>query len=161
MVLGQIVLSDQALLAAWGVYPAGMAVLVVLALHVASLGRSTMPASRRRIRTANGILMMLAVPVLSFALAGVAPADRIVFVVAWTLVAAMVVLMGLMAVADTVNTLILAREERARLRASIARTRAQMREMVRSRRRELSGRSSSGGTPPPGAEHSEHTDDRG
>jgi len=128
-------LSSDPLLPAWGVYPLGMLALVVLAGHVLALRRAPMPASRRRIRTANGLFMMLTIPVLSFAAGGVAPAEAAAFVIVWAGAILAVAVIALMGVIDVVNTLLLTRAARAHLRAELRRTRAQMQAIVESHHR--------------------------
>lgn len=67
-----VFLTASSLLPAWAVVPIAAASIIVLAAHVLAIQQLRMPPRRRRIRTANGLLMMLIASLLAYAL-GVAP----------------------------------------------------------------------------------------
>ncbi|MCC6285769.1 MAG: hypothetical protein IT439_10830 [Phycisphaerales bacterium] len=112
-----LALNPAPLAPAWVAFPMGILTMLVLLAHGASLREAPMPESRRRIRSANAVLMMCAVPLLTYALAVVTPANAKAFVIAWTSVVCILGLILLLALADVLNTLRLRRREVARLRA--------------------------------------------
>jgi uncharacterized membrane protein YozB (DUF420 family) len=67
-----VFLTASSLLPVWAVVPIAAASIIVLAAHVLAIQQLPMPPRRRRIRTANGLLMMLIASLLAYAL-GVAP----------------------------------------------------------------------------------------
>lgn len=77
-----------------------LATLVVLGAHWVSLGSSSMPALRRRIRGACGLVMMGTVPVLAYALGIASPEQPRAFAFSWLLVTALLVLVLVLAMAD-------------------------------------------------------------
>lgn len=124
----------QGMLPAWLVLPIAGVVLLVIAVHVAFLQLQQIPAGRRRIRTACGLIMMFVTALLAYALAiepdpqpgSGAPAINVVgisggqsFVLIWTTILAMLALMVVLALADAINTYSLAMQERRALRAQL------------------------------------------
>lgn len=117
-------LTAGSLLPAWAVVPIAAAAVVVLAAHVLAIQQSPMPARRRRIRTANGLLMMLISSLLAYAL-GVAPtisnpttnpeAARN-FLIVWSAIMALLSLVIALAALDVAHTARLAVTDRRRLR---------------------------------------------
>ena len=123
----------QGMLPAWLVLPICGLVLVVIAAHVLGLHMQDMPARRRRIRTACGLLMMFVTAMIADALAiqpvpqggaGGDPQRGREFVMLWTIIVGLLALMVLLAAADAMHTLALAMKDRRTLRdqlhASIA-----------------------------------------
>lgn len=96
---------DGALAPAWLVCAFGSITLLFLAGHVLGLAKSDTPAPRRRIRLASGLVMMLMVPLASFALGFADPlrAPR-EFVLAWMLVAGLLVITLALAGLDVLCT---------------------------------------------------------
>ncbi len=84
--------------------PLGALVLLLLAVHTVSLGRAEMPPSRRRIRIANGLVMLLGAPTFVYAL-GIARTGTPEFILSWTLVAGLTSIVLLVAFLDIANTL--------------------------------------------------------
>lgn len=117
-------LSTQPLAPAWFVVPAGIVTLIVVAGHLASLRGVPMPASRLRIRAANGVLMLLSTPLLMYTIAYIPPSDARRFVLCWMAIACLVVLVLTLAWIDVVNNMRLARIERTDL---LRKTAAQLR----------------------------------
>ena len=77
----------------WAVMPMAAVAMLVIASHVLLLGTSDMPASRRRIRAANGLLMMFTLPLAAYALGVADPAARPrPFLLAWMLVSGLVMI---------------------------------------------------------------------
>ncbi|MBS0196075.1 MAG: hypothetical protein JSR77_04895 [Planctomycetes bacterium] len=81
---------------------AGLTFLLLL-IHMRGLIRHPMPASRRRIRLANGALMLATTPVTAYALGFVSPAQTRPFTFAWVLVTGMVIIVIFMAMLDIFN----------------------------------------------------------
>lgn len=102
------------------VLPVAILALLVLGAHVVSVSRSDMPASRRRIRMANGMLMMFSVPIAAYAFGFASPeTQQREFALAWMMVAGLLVLIVAIAVLDVINTFRLHLPERARMRAEL------------------------------------------
>lgn len=108
-----------ALAPAWIIIPFAAVTLLVLAGHVLALGGADMPASRRRIRLANGLVMMFATPLTAYAFCIAAPEEPRVFTIVWTLVAGLLFLVVMLAGLDLLNTWRLLASERRRLRAEL------------------------------------------
>lgn len=115
------------MLPAWVVLPIGCSALVVTAAHVLALQVSDAPARRKRIRTANGLLMMIITALLCWAL-GVAPVvsnpattpgDTRTFLLVWSAIITLVALMVVLAAMDVAFTARLALSERGRLRREL------------------------------------------
>lgn len=108
--------SVNPLLPGWVVLPVALVLLLAVATHLLMVMHATMPPSRRRIRMANGWLMLLLVPLGAAAFGVVAPADPRAFVLVWTLVISLLLLLIAFAVLDIVNTRRLHRKEKQALR---------------------------------------------
>jgi hypothetical protein len=107
---------------AWIMIPVACVAMLVVAAHVIALGKAEMPASRRRIRSASGALMLLTIPVLAYASSIVTPAQTRLFVLSWTLGVGLLTLVVALALLDMLNTLRLHRAEKAALRQSLRET---------------------------------------
>lgn len=88
---------------------------MIISAHLISMIQMPMPASRRRIRMANSLLMMLSLPILAYAIAWVPPAEGRPFVICWIMLAALVVMIMILAWLDVANNVRLARRERGAL----------------------------------------------
>jgi hypothetical protein len=109
---------------AWAILPVGILALIVVGLHVSRMLRSDMPPSRRRIRIANGVLMMFTIPLFAFALSLVDPASQQkLFAMTWMLNFCLMTLIFGVACFDILNNIRIYRVERAQLRREIARPR--------------------------------------
>ena len=114
--------TGDALAPWWAVMPLALIALLVLAGHVLSLARIDMPASRRRIRTANGLVMMLVVPMGAYAVGFADPKhDQRSFVLAWMMVAGLLLVVLFVAALDIVNTWRLHRREHRDLVRTVVR----------------------------------------
>jgi peptidoglycan/LPS O-acetylase OafA/YrhL len=113
---------------AWAILPIGFLTLVVIGMHVMVQFRSPMPESRRRIRIANGLLMMFAVPLMAFGISVVDPGQQPrLFALAWVVAFCLVVLIALLAVLDGLNNVRIHRLEQKQARDRAAALRASMR----------------------------------
>ena len=134
-------LAAGPILPTWMILPLGALTLLVTAAHVIALQFSDLPARRRRIRSAAGVLMMFVTALISYALGvldalpspGADPQGSRLFVLTWmTIVALLMMVVGL-AMADLAHGAreaakvrrALQAEMRSRLVADILRTREQ------------------------------------
>ncbi len=99
----------------WLVVPVTAIVMITVAAHVLAIQAVEMPASRRRIRTANGMLMLVTVPLLAYSVSVASPANPRGFVVVWVLVMALVAMIVFLAFLDMANTMRISSRERAEL----------------------------------------------
>lgn len=104
------------ILPVWFVAPMAAVTMLILATHLTLLHQARMPESRRRIRIANGVLMLFAAPLIAYVFGVATPAKPAAFVVAWTSVAVMLLMMLLLALLDMLNTARLHRAELRRIR---------------------------------------------
>ncbi|MCH8271060.1 MAG: hypothetical protein IH985_07610 [Planctomycetes bacterium] len=104
----------------WIVAPPTVVLMLFLANHVTTLQQSTAPLRRRRIRTANGVAMMLTTALLAHALAIVSPADVRTFVLVWMMVVGLLGLIILLALLDAMTTYFLLRAHRQRATGALA-----------------------------------------
>lgn len=109
---------------------AAFAVLVVTAQLVTMHAAEDVPLSRRRIRTASGVMMLVTSLVLAYAFAFVRPEDPARFTAAWAaavmLLTAVLFLGGL----DALNNVRLARLQRRRFRRGASRLHEQLAEAL-------------------------------
>lgn len=96
----------------WISGPLAMITLVVVAAHLLAMRGAAMPESRRRIRTANGWLILVATPVLAIAFSVVSPDHPRRFALVWAVAIAMLGLIIVMAFVDMANNLRLAHLQR-------------------------------------------------
>jgi len=115
----------------WVSAPLAMITLVAVAAHLTAMRSAKIPESRKRIRTANGWLMLVTAPVLAIAFSVVSPAMPRRFALVWAIAILLLGLVLVMAFVDIGNNLRLARQHHRRLHRSMG---AQLRS-------ELSGRS--------------------
>lgn len=112
-----IVLADGPFAPPLIVFPFAILVLLVLAVHAAVLFRTEMPPSRKRIRLANAALMLFTTPIIAYGFGWIDPSvDKRPFVVSWTLIAGLVVLILFLALFDAVNNLRIQRAELRKIR---------------------------------------------
>lgn len=115
---------------AWLVLPMAVVALVAVGGHMRAVARSTMPASRKRIRTANGWLMLLLIPLLAYGFGLATPADKGVFVLVWLAAIALLWMVVMLAAIDILNSWRLGRRERESLRAEILAARAMLKQKI-------------------------------
>jgi hypothetical protein len=111
----------------WAVMPLAALTMLVVAGHVLWLPRAQMPASRRRIRIVNGLLMLFTLPLAAYALGIADPTnDKRGFVLSWMFVSGAVTIVLLVAIVDLVNTWRLHRLELRNLIVEIRSRRAKV-----------------------------------
>lgn len=122
-------LRDTPVLPTWLAATLALPTMVIVAAHLIAMHRSgrAMPESRRRLRIANGGLMLVAVPVIAIAFGVVTPADHRMFMSVWLLAMWLLGVIVVLAGIDAANTARLAARERAKLRRQIRRLREQNR----------------------------------
>jgi hypothetical protein len=118
--LMQVNLASSTVLSPWIVIPMAVITMLIVAAAITSTARHTTPASRRRIRLANGWVMLLIVPLAAsgFGLIDSSTQPRL-FVKSWILVIGLLCISVALAVLDMINTARLARLASRRLRLSI------------------------------------------
>ncbi len=105
----------ETLMPAWFILPVATLVLLVLAAHLLALNTPGMDARRRRIRVANNLLMMFTTPLMAYGFGIVDAADGRRFVLVWTVIPPLLLMIVGLALADIANTMVLnARTRRAR-----------------------------------------------
>lgn len=110
----------ETLMPAWFVLPVATVVLLVLTAHLLAVNASDMEARRRRIRTANNILMMLTTPLIAYGFGILDTGDGRRFVLVWTIVPLLLLLIVVLALADMLNTLVLHQRNRRSIRRGLA-----------------------------------------
>lgn len=100
----------------WLVLPVAGLMMLVVAAHIGATQERTEPRSRRRIRVANGWVMLLLLPLLGagFGVINHQTHPRL-FALVWLGAIGLLLLCILLAVADVVNTMRIARAARERL----------------------------------------------
>jgi len=111
-----IALADGTLVPGWLAIALAGATMLFVAAHVLAIQHLEMPASRRRIRTVTGVLMLILCAMLAYATGMVDPDEKRDFVLAWMAVIALLGIVLLLAGMDVLNTLRLHRRARADLR---------------------------------------------
>lgn len=105
----------------WLVVPPALVLVIAVGAHMMAMRRSEMPESRRRLRTANGLLMLITTPLTAYAFCRVSSSEPRLFVIVWTAVVGLVGLVVALAVADILNNLWIAhrtsRDLSSRMRA--------------------------------------------
>mgnify|MGYP003571200093 CR=1 FL=1 len=102
----------------WIVLPMGVLAAVTIGGHLMALReavrRGEVPASRWRIRSCNGVIMLLTVPLAAYAFGVATPAHPGAFMLAWTGVTGLLGIILLLASIDIFNTWRLLRGQRRR-----------------------------------------------
>jgi len=113
--------ENGVLLPAWLVMPVAAFAMIVVAAHIEVTSAVTEPRSRRRIRLANGWVMLITVPLLAsgFSLLNPDSAPR-AFALVWTVCVGFVFVSLCLAGMDILNTLRLAARARRRLRQTLS-----------------------------------------
>ncbi len=105
------------LVSPWIGVPLGVAMMLVVAGHLLLLSDLCRPPSRRRIRQANGGIMLVLIPLLTAGFSLIDPArEPRLWVVVWLAALPMLWFVLMLAAADMLNTWRLLRKRRAGLR---------------------------------------------
>jgi len=129
----------------WVVVPLTAVVMLTIAAHVLAVQSAEMPASRRRIRLANGMLMLVTTPMLAFAVTVSHRGSPRAFAAAWVLVMALLAMIVFLALLDIANTVRLNARERAALGREAAEALARDAARARAERSGGGGRGGVGG----------------
>lgn len=116
MIPAAILFAAGPLAPPWAVFPMALVTMIIIAAHLRGVARADVPPSRRRIRTANGWLMMFLAIALACATGVVSTADKRTFVLCWMAVAGLTGMVLLLAWIDAFNSLRLHRRDRRELR---------------------------------------------
>lgn len=109
--------TPSAIAPAWAVIPLAFVTLVAVAVHWIALGQADMPRWRKSIRTANGLVMMVTIPILAYGFCIVSPQQQRQFVITWILATGLMSLVMLLALADVLySSITLWRTRRTMLR---------------------------------------------
>lgn len=101
----------------WFVIPVAALAVIVLTIHLLVLNAAAIDPKRRRIRMANNLLMILVTPLIAYGFAVVPVSNARVFMLIWTLVPGLLLIVVMLALADALHTLRLHRRARRELRA--------------------------------------------
>lgn len=108
----------------WLVLPLAGLLLLLLAAYIQSLQSGDVPPKRRRIRTANTLMMMLATPLIAYAFGIVAPANARMFLLAWLAITGLLAIIIVLAGVDAMYSVRLHREQRRAVRQALRTRRA-------------------------------------
>lgn len=112
------------LLSPYVVVPIAGGVMALLALHLASLKRTPHPPSRRRIRSANALIMLAIVPLFAVGVSLIsAQRNPRLWLLLWLAVISLVWMSVMLALLDMVNTLRMARVRRRKLQRMLTQSR--------------------------------------
>lgn len=89
----------------WLIAPLAVLAMLAIAGHVLLLWKAHIPASRRRIRLVNGVVMLFATPIAVYAFGIVTPAQASLFQFAWLMTAGLLLIILLLAILDALNSL--------------------------------------------------------
>jgi len=108
----------------WLALLAGSVTLVLLAGHLLALsGATDMDPRRRRIRSANAVLMMLLVPFIAYGFGIATPSKARPFVYVWVVTAALLFMIILVAMIDVLHSWQVHRAQLREIRRQMAITR--------------------------------------
>jgi hypothetical protein len=96
----------------WIVLPLAGLTMLIIAAHVLSVQVSDMHRMRKRLRIANGLIMMFVTAALAYALGGVTlvtdpklhPAQARTFIIVWVVIVALLTLVVALAIIDALGT---------------------------------------------------------
>ena len=121
-----------ALVPYWFSIPLGLAAMLITAAHLIAMRSPSlrMPASRRRIRSVNGGIMLALCPLLVVAFSFTSRAEPVMFLRVWTAATGLLAIVVVLAGVDMLNSARLGREAireaRAEFRRELARARGEI-----------------------------------
>lgn len=119
-------MSPGPVLSPWLVLPLAGLAMLLLASHVTATEQIE-PLSRRRIRLANGWVMLVATPLIAAGFSLIAPLSQSrAFAMVWLAVIGLLSISVLLALADIVNTIRLGRRAHRELREAASRLKAEL-----------------------------------
>ena len=114
-------LQNSPLLPPWIALPAAGMAMLFIAGHVLVMYRADIPPSRRRIRVAAGLLMMVVAGLLGYGFGVVTPAQSSMFALTWMAILGLLGIVVGVAMIDVINNMRLHAEDRRALRRAMAR----------------------------------------
>jgi hypothetical protein len=138
----------QSIAPAWFVLPVAAVALLVTAGHWVALARAEMPATRKRLRTANGLVMMMAVPILAYGFGVVDTSDHRRFVLTWMAGSGLIIIVLTLATLDLFSTFLQARKAQRALRDAFAIARAKAALEAKAAEPVVVAKSTQGANPP-------------
>lgn len=108
--------------------------MLVLAGYVQALREADVPESRRRIRTAGSIVMMMTQPMVVYLFAIVTPASPRKFMLTWAMLTGLLFMLVVLALVDVINNLKLHAKMRSDLRSEMADIRSNVKDLVEQER---------------------------
>jgi len=121
-----------ALVPIWVSAPMGLIAMLITAAHIQAMRAvgDRMPASRRRIRSVNGGIILALCPLLVVAFSLTSRAEPAMFLRVWTAATGLLAIVVLLAALDILNSARLARDASRRARAEFRREIARAREEI-------------------------------
>ncbi|MCE2966123.1 MAG: hypothetical protein ACK55O_03850 [Phycisphaerales bacterium] len=108
---GSSALSGAPLVPAWIGIPLAGIVMLLASAHVVMLQSVDVPPSRRRIRTASGLIILVLAPLLCYAMCIASTANARQFVLVWMAVLGLLFIVLMLAIMDMFNNVRIAREQ--------------------------------------------------
>lgn len=119
-------MSGGPVLPAYVTAPICVALLAAVIVHLVYLAPRVRPPSRRRIRSASGLVLVVAIPLVFVGFSVIAPGRRPgIWALTWIAASGLTALAAMLAVLDVVNTIRLHRRSRRSLRGELDRLRSQ------------------------------------
>lgn len=125
------VMPSGPLVPAWIALPLAGVVVLILGAHMHAMARSEMPASRRRIRTATGWVMLITTPLTGYAFGVTSPSDPRGFLLVWLTVAGLLAIIIFLACIDILNSRRLERSEAKELARQMKEIQDRVRDQAR------------------------------
>ncbi len=113
--IGRATLGQATVLPPWMTIAVAAVVMLFIAAHLLSLQNADMPASRRRIRTANDFLLLIVTPLIAYGVNAPHLQNPRAFALGWLGVMALLVMIVLLALLDILNNVRLHAVQRSEL----------------------------------------------
>ncbi len=139
--------STGAALPLWAVVPPCAILMLVLAGYILALREADVPESRRRIRTAGGIVMMTTLPMIVYLFAIVTPASPRKFMLTWAMLIGLLFMLVVLALVDVLNNFRLHSKMHTDLREELSDIRTSVRDLVEKERTKRREEQAKGDTP--------------
>ena len=114
----------------WAVLPPCLFLMLVFAGYVMALKEADVPESRRRIRTAGGVAMMMTQPMIVYLFAIVSPSSPRKFMLTWAMLIGLLCMLVFLALVDVINNVRLHAKMKNELRIEIADIKADVSKIV-------------------------------
>lgn len=114
----------------WAVAPPCLLLMLVLAGYVMALKEADVPESRRRIRTAGCIVMMMTQPMIVYLFAIVTPSSPRKFMLTWAMLIGLLGMLVFLALVDVINNFRLHTKMKNQLRIDMASIKADVSKIV-------------------------------